>query len=97
GADSRDETTVLIVGTAVDADLTKWLEFVANYTAQLSLEDISNSNQNASARLSFDLVKDFDVDFTLTWERQGNPVADENGDFPDPDTFRLTVGIGWEF
>ncbi len=97
GADSRDETTVMIVGTAVDSDLTKWLEFIASYSAQLSIEDISKSNQNASARLSFDLVKDFDVDFTLTWERQGNPVADENGDFPDPDTFRLTVGIGWEF
>lgn len=97
GADSRDETTVLILGTAIDSDLTKWLEFVASYSAQLSLEDIENSNQNASARLSFDLVKDFDVDFTLTWDRQGNTVADANGDVADPYTFRLTIGIGWEF
>ena len=68
-----------------------------DYSAEIGLEDYKNTNQIAVLTVSVDLFSDFDLDVTARWDRIGQPAADENGNTPKKDDFRLTVGLGWSF
>jgi len=86
-----------VVGTSLDSDLTKRLELLLSYSAQIGLTDINDTNQNASVTFSLDLLKDFDFDLAFLWTRIGAPEADENDVTPEKNDYRLTFGLGWEF
>ena len=49
------------------------------------------------ARLSIDLIEDFDLDVTFQWDRIGDPQRDADGVLPEQDDFQTTVGVGWKF
>lgn len=99
GADEPDSESLanLLVGTSVESDLTKKLELTFDYSAQIGIENVRDTNQNATLVFSFDVWKDLDFDLTFVWNRVGLPAPDEDGNIPDQDDFRLSVGLGWEF
>jgi hypothetical protein len=96
----EDDTTgfpILVLDTGLATDLTPKIELVADYGAQMSLEDTTDTNQNASVGLSIDIWGELDLDLKVTWTRVGLPVADSDGDVPRKDDFRFDLGLAWSF
>ncbi len=96
GLESSDDTSFALAGTTISWDPTPTVDVDFEYSAQIGLEDASDTNQHAELVLALDLWWDFDLDVRLRWTRVGDPQADGDGDVPDEDDFRLTVGLAWE-
>lgn len=97
GEDDTDGSPTAAVGTHVSHDLTDDAELAFDYGAQIGLEDASDTNQYAVLGLVVDLVYDLDLDVSLRWDRVGQPIPDDDGNRPEKDDLRLTVGLGWSF
>ena len=55
------------------------------------------TNHHYRSTLSFDVWGPLDFDVSFIWDRIEDPAKDNDGDQPDSNDFRLTVGIGLEF
>ncbi|MHC4954306.1 MAG: DUF481 domain-containing protein [Planctomycetota bacterium] len=97
GSGPREETATLVPGTKIAWDVTEKLELDFKWDLQLGLEDVENTNSNLELTLSYDLLKDLDLDISFLWYYVGKPRPNDDGTFPDSNDFRLIVGIGWDF
>jgi len=97
GEDDTDGTGSGIVGTGFSWDLTGSVEIDAEYNAQIGLEDTEDTNQGATVSLSVDLWRDLEFDVQFRWDRVGLPQPDSDGNVPENDDYRLTVGLTWDF
>ena len=68
-----------------------------DYGAQIGVPDTQDTNQHLATTLSLDLFKNLDLDVTFVWDRVGLPRPDSDGDFPERDDYRLSVGVSWDF
>ena len=59
--------------------------------------DFESYYQNLITTISVELNKFLDLDVTFQWERVGDPEPDTDGEIPEKDDFRITVGLGIEF
>jgi putative salt-induced outer membrane protein YdiY len=97
GEDDTEGTGTVVLGTSLDSDVTEKLELIFDYSAQVGMRDLDDTNQNASVALSFDLFRELDADFTFLWTRVGEPERDSAGVIPEKNDYRFTFGLGWEF
>jgi putative salt-induced outer membrane protein YdiY len=95
--DDTDTTAALTVGTALDWDVTKDIEFHVDYSLHMGVPETGNTNHHAFLSLSIDLAKDLDLDLSLIWDRVGQPARESDGDLPERNDYRYSVGLGWEF
>ncbi len=96
--DGRSATdAALIFGTELDLDVTDDIEFDQDYELQLVVTDLGKTNHHYRSTLSFDVWGPLDFDVSFFWDRVEDPAEDDDGDQPDRDDFRLTIGIGLEF
>lgn len=95
GESDTDDTFAMIPTTGVEWDITGDIEFDFNYRLQLAVPETRNSFHHAGGTLSFDIWGDIlDLDLSLTWDRVESPRADADGNVPQRDDFRSTIGIG---
>lgn len=95
GESDTDETFSMIPSTDVEWDITGDIEFLFNYRLQLAIPETRNSFHHAGGTLSFDIWGDIlDLDLSLTWDRVESPRADSEGNVPQRDDFRSTIGLG---
>ena len=97
GEDDSDGTGAGLAKIELDWDITSTVELEGAYTLYLIMPDTEESQQNLSATLSVDLWRDLDLDVSFVWDRVGSPERGSDGERPDPDDVRVTVGFGWEF
>jgi hypothetical protein len=97
GAAPSEEGAALLLATDLAWDLTSKLEFELRYNASIGVTGPLSTDQGTLATLSFDVWKDLDFDFSLSWDHVGSPQARPDGTVPQKDDFRMYVGIGWEF
>ncbi len=98
GNQSRQESNRgAIFTTVLDWEITNDVDFHFETLSFVSTENSDNANHILTARLSLDLIEDFDLDLTFKYERNENPERDEAGRLPERDDFRFLVGLGYEF
>ena len=62
-----------------------------------STTDIDKTNHHFEAEFSNDIWGPVELDVTFIWDRIEKPVADDEGDRPKSDAFRLMVGFSADF
>jgi putative salt-induced outer membrane protein YdiY len=97
GAPADESTATLIPGTILEWDITKSIEFDLNYKFEIPIPETQNLVHHLVAKLSIDVVGDFDLDVTFQWDRVRNPKPDSEGIIPRNDDFRTSIGLGWNF
>ncbi len=97
GGEDPQTTATAIPGLHLDWDITGDIEWIVDYTLEIGVPETERTNQHLVTTLSIDLYGDFDLDLTFQWDRIGQPVPDANGNVPQKDDFRTSVGLGWEF
>jgi putative salt-induced outer membrane protein YdiY len=73
------------------------LDWTTRYLARLVATDISQTNQNLTSILSFDIWGPLDLDLTIIWDRTSKPPREADGTRPKSDDFRTTVGLSVDF
>ncbi len=97
GEPSEKGTAALIFGTSFDWDITRKIEWILEYHGQFTSREVGETTQHAVATLSLDVTKRIDLDVSLTWDRITQPKIGADGLEPEPDDFRLVVGLGIDF
>lgn len=95
---SKVENGTIIGSTNVDWELTGDLDFLFDYNVQVGVPETSRAFHHARLAFSFDILGDvLDLDLALVWDRVESPQPNADGDIPERDDFRTTVGIGLDF
>ena len=97
GSDEDPGAMALVLGTRLDVELTKRLDFIAELRSQITSREVGESTHHGVATLEFEIHKRLDLDVSLVWDRVSNPKPDADGVTPVKDDFRLTVGLGLDF
>ena len=85
------------MGTSADWDITKRLEFDGSYRIQVVNETSGTYNHHMVVSFETEITKVIDFDISWIWDRIEDPRPDANDIAPEPDDFRTTVGLTFEF
>ena len=96
GADA-DHDFAVVGDTLLEIDFTSDLELDTLYKVQLIPTDLDKTNHHLETELSNDIWGPVELDITFIWDRIENPVADDEGDRPKSDDFRLMLGLSADF
>ena len=97
GADSSENDTTVGVGTKVEFDLPRGIEWDNSYKVQLVVSDIGKTNHHAESILSFDIWGPLEFDLSFLFDRVEDPVPDAEGVSPESNDYRLTAGLALDF
>jgi hypothetical protein len=83
-------------------ELTKRVDFDASYRLMVTVPDVGDTSHMLVTMLSIELIGgmslgDLDLDIGFNLERIREPQADEFGEVPKKNDYRLTLGLGLEF
>ena len=97
GAADSEGSWALSIGTDYETELTRWLDFTYEYSAQITSEAAGKYNHHMVGTLEFDLVGSLDLDVSLVWDRIESPKPNADGRIPEKDDYRLILGLGYDF
>ena len=90
-------TAALVFGSRFDWDITQRIGLIMEYRGQYTSREVGETTHHAVGTLSLELTKRFDLNVSLIWDRISNPKVGLDGVQPQPDDFRLVVGVGAHF
>jgi putative salt-induced outer membrane protein YdiY len=97
GSAESESTPALIADTIAEWDITQRVEFDGEYRIQIVNEASGRYNHHVSLSFETEITKRLEFDVEWTWDRIAEPRSDSTGDVPEPDDFRTTVGLTFEF
>lgn len=89
GAAESEGAWALSLGTDYETELTKWLDFEYDYSAQITSE--------AAGRYNHHMVGTLELDISLVWDRIESPKPNADGSIPEKNDYRLILGLGYDF
>jgi hypothetical protein len=84
-------------GTTLELDFPNDIDFTSDYRLQLVATDLGKTSHHWLSTLSFEIWGPLDLDLSFTWDRVQDPQRDSDGDLPESDDFRYSVGLGLDF
>lgn len=97
GRSNATEEATGVFGTQLDWDLSDSVDLEFQYEVQANIERVTDYNHKMRATVSVDLWDNLDLDISAFWNRTSKPEQLASGAMPDPDDYRLTIGLGWSF
>lgn len=94
---SEKQSGALTFGSRFDYDITPRIELILDYRGQYTSKEVGETTHHAVNTLSIELTRRFDLDISFVWDHISQPKTGEDGVQPDPDDYRLVVGIGLDF
>jgi putative salt-induced outer membrane protein YdiY len=86
-----------IIGTQIEWEVTRRIDFNIEYTALIADSNLGGIYRHFEARWEVDLTSLLDLDISFIWDRVTDPIPDVNGVTPKPDDFRLVTSLSLEF
>ena len=97
GDPESEETPALVVGTTLDIELNKSIDFYYTYSFQITNEQSGSYNHHMVTAFEFEITSLLDFDIQWVWDRIKDPRQNSDTSFPKSDDLRLIVGIGFDF
>ncbi len=97
GEELKVEAGALVFGTDFDAELTSALDFIFKYHIQAAEEDSGGYTHHVIATFESEITGSLDFDISMIWDRISHPATDADGNTPEPDDYRLTVGVTYTY
>ncbi len=100
---SHSDSAFGSVGTRLDHEINGDLDFLYDYSARFLSEENGTYTHHMLAKLSYEVIADFEIDISIIWDRiedpapsgdvdvNGNPVEVKQNDY------QLVVGIAYSF
>ena len=96
GEDGTRSSTGGIITTVVDWEVTSWMDFIGTYRAQWASDDAGGLTSHSDSTIEIEVTDNIDLNFSFIWDRTKNPIADDEGNVPEQDDYRLIFGIGFD-
>ena len=87
----------LVFGSRFEWDITRRLDLTLEYRGQYTSREVGETAHHSVSTLSFEFTKRLDLDVSFVWDRIAFPKVGADGVQPQPDDFRLVLGVGVEF
>ncbi len=97
GEEQKVEAAAVAIGTDFDAELTNSLDFIFKYQVQASEPDAGGYTHHIVGTFESEITGSLDFDISLIWDRISQPATDADGNTPEPDDYRLTVGVAYTY
>jgi len=95
GEDDSVTGGALVLGTDYDHELNSKLDFIFNYNLTAASSELGGYTHHMLASIETEITGSLDFDVSLMWDRVGQTTTDAEGNTPEPDDYRLMVGINW--
>ena len=96
GEARREEDASVTFSTTLELDPTGDIEWDTSYRLALVVTDLGKTNHHIKSVFSIDLFGPLDLDITANFDRIEQPRPDDDGDRPERNDLRLTVGLSLE-
>ena len=97
GSPTEKGVAALTFGSRFKWDINRLIKWTLEYRGQYTSKEVGETTHHGLSKLSVDLNKQFTLDVSGIWDRITNPKVGSNGVQPEPDDFRLVVGVGVHF
>jgi len=97
GEPTTDGTAAMVLGSRFDWDINRHIELILDYHGQFTSKEVGETTHHSVITLSLELSKRLDLDVSFVWDRITRPKVGADGIQPQPDDFRLVVGLGVKF
>jgi len=95
GEDDKITGGALVLGTDYDHELNSKLDFIFNYNLTAANSELGGYTHHMLASIETEITGSLDFDVSLSWDRVGQPTTDAEGNTPQPDDYRLMIGLNW--
>lgn len=97
GESTRADDAAVLFASTVEWDPVSDIDGDPTYQLQAVVTDPDKTNPHLLSVHSFEVWGPLDLDVSFAWDRIEKPTRDANGEPPESNDFRLTVGVGLEF
>ncbi len=97
GDNASETTPAAALNTLFDFELTKTLDFIAKYNITVANNASGGYMHHMVLTIENDITDSLEIDATFTWDRTSYPAKSSNGTIPDPDDYRMTFGISYDY
>ncbi|NOQ89143.1 MAG: DUF481 domain-containing protein [Gammaproteobacteria bacterium] len=97
GEEQAVEAPAVVFGTDLDAELTSSLDFIFKYQIQAAEQESGGYTHHIIGTFESEITGSLDFDISLIWDRISQPATDADGNTPEPDDYRLTVGVTYTY
>ena len=97
GQSDMQESAALVLGTRLDVELTRRLDFIIEYRGQFTGQKNDNTSQHFVSTLEFEIHKRLTLDLSFIWDRVNNPATSADGTTPATDDAQLIMSLGVDF
>ena len=91
------DTPLFVLDSKFDTELTSDIDFIVNYNMYLVNQDSGSYIHHAQISLETELIKDFDLDLSLYWDRTQDPIPFADGTSPEQDDYTTMIAIGYSY
>ena len=95
GEDDKITGGALVLGTDYDHEINSGLDFIFNYNLTAASSDLGGYTHHMLVSIETEITGSLDFDVSFMWDRVGQPTTDAEGNTPEPDDYRLMIGINW--
>jgi putative salt-induced outer membrane protein YdiY len=95
GEDDTISGGAVVLATDYDQEINSKLDFIFNYNMTAASSDLGGYTHHLLASLETEITGSLDFDVSFMWDRVGQPTTDADGNTPQPDDYRLMIGIKW--
>ncbi|WP_020207810.1 DUF481 domain-containing protein [Gilvimarinus chinensis] len=89
-------SAAFFTATQYSHEVTDDIDIKLTYQVIFSSTESGKENHHLLMGFSFDLTDTIDLDINAYWDRTSEPQPDKEGNIPEKNDYRLSVGIGWE-
>lgn len=97
GEDDNETSFVGTFSSDLSIEVTSWMDYDLLVSMTFLNEESGRYQHHIVSELSTDFVGDFDIDFSIIWDRTEAPQTLADGTTPEKDDFVFTVGLSYEF
>ncbi len=97
GEEQKVEAGALVLATDFDVELSSALDFIYKYKIQASEAEAGGYTHHMIATLESEITGSLDFDISMIWDHISQPATDADDITPEPDDYRLTVGVTYTY
>jgi putative salt-induced outer membrane protein YdiY len=97
GTPDAESTPAFVFGSALDIELTDWLDYMWQYRIQIVNEISGKYNHHFVMGFETEVTRLLDFDIKMIWDRIQNPRPAEDESVPLQDDYRLVVGLVFDW
>ena len=97
GKDQTSSSPLASFGMVFDHEVTGNLDYLFDYSMRWLNEANGTYTHHMLTKLSFDLIKDLDLDISMIWDRVETPQPAADLSIPKQDDYQLIVSLAYDF